>query len=169
LSDSFSGRMPVPQPESPPPAQPQLSADGHWLWDGTQWVPAKSGRDLRMSDSFAGAQRAKEVDAALPPSCEKYAYAATGEQALARERALQAARQEQAPKRGLSGGFWVFAIVVAIIAASCGLNDNGGGSGGRSLMDCDKYATSVAGGQAFEGSATYNQAYEDCERINDAR
>lgn len=24
----------------PPPAPPQLSPDGRWMWDGTQWVPA---------------------------------------------------------------------------------------------------------------------------------
>ncbi|MDT7571357.1 MAG: hypothetical protein QOE05_1531 [Actinomycetota bacterium] len=30
----------APQQAAAPAAPPQLSPDGHWWWDGTQWVPA---------------------------------------------------------------------------------------------------------------------------------
>src|SRR4029077_10890754 len=48
--DVTAGDIPPddPGPGAPTPAQPQrapigagtLSPDGHWLWDGTRWIPA---------------------------------------------------------------------------------------------------------------------------------
>lgn len=62
--------------------------------------------------------------------------------------------------------WWSFGIFLVIFLAVAFSRQPSEPDNITVLMDCDRYATAAAGGEAFKGSFTYLQAKSECEMLN---